>query len=200
LFNVYVETVALTYHSYTGERFSGIAPAAPVKGYDDRPVKHTDFPLELITYKEIVGGQSRTAPDYWLDATLTENKILINAATARKLGFKDGDRARLTSATNSEGVWDLKNGQQIPVEGKVKVLQGMRPGVVAVSWHYGHWAYGSNDVIIDGQSIPGEKSRGRGLCPNAVMATDPVLKNVTLEDLIGGSASYYDTSVKLTAV
>ena len=94
-------------------------------------------------------------------------------------------------------VWDLKNGDKIPVAGKLLVKQGMRPGVIAVSWHYGHWAYGSNDVISDGELIKGEKERSSGLCPNSVMCVDPVLKNTGLEDVIGGSASYYDSKVSL---
>jgi hypothetical protein len=32
------------------------------------------------------------------------------------------------------------------------------------------------------------------------MLVDPVLKNVTLEDLIGGSASFMDSRVKLVKV
>jgi anaerobic selenocysteine-containing dehydrogenase len=201
MFSLYVEDVADTRHSYTGKRFSGIAPIEPVKGYDDKKIDQKDFPLTLITYKEIQGGQSRTLPnDYWLTASLPENRILINAATAKEFGLKEGDRARVVSSTNSEGIWDLKNGQRIPVEGEIKLLQGMRPGVVAISWHFGHWAYGAGDVVIDKELIKGEKSRKRGLCPNAVMVADPILKNVTLQDLIGGSASFYDTRVKLEAV
>jgi len=59
---------------------------------------------------------------------------------------------------------------------------------------------GDLEATIDGQKILGEKSRRAGLCPNAVMNVDPVLKNVTLEDLIGGSASYYDSFVNLIKV
>jgi anaerobic selenocysteine-containing dehydrogenase len=200
LFHIYVEDVAITRHPYTGKRFSGIALVEPVKGYDDKPINAEDFPLKLITYKYIQGGQSRTISDYWLQATIPENYILLNAQTAKELGIQESDRVRIISPTNPDGVWDLKNGEKIPVEGKVKIVQGMRPGVVAVSWHYGHWAYGSNDIYINGQLVPGEKSRRRGLCPNSVMLVDPVLKNVTLEDLIGGSASFMDSRVKLVKV
>ncbi|MFQ5649932.1 MAG: molybdopterin-dependent oxidoreductase [bacterium] len=200
MFSIYVEDVALTRHPYTGKRFSGIGLAEPVKGFDDRPLDKGHYPLHLITYKEITGGQSRTLPtDYWLAAILPENLIHINSATAWQLGLKDGDKVRVVSATNQEGIWDLKNGDVIPVEGRLKVIEGMRPGVIAISWHFGHWAYGANDVIIDNQKIPGDKSRKSGLCPNAVMAVDPVMKNVCLEDIIGGSSSFYDTQVKLIA-
>ena len=36
--------------------------------------------------------------------------------------------------------------------------------------------------------------------PNPLMLADPVLKNVALTDKIGGSASFYDTFVKLIKV
>lgn len=197
-FNIYVENVALSRHPFTGKRFSGLGIYQPVKGFNDKPLVSQDFPLKLITFKSIQGGQSRTmAGDYWLKATLPENRILINSRTARELNLRDGEKVRLISGSNSEGIWDLRNGRIIPVEGKLQVMEGMRPGVVAVSWHFGHWAYGSADTVIDGTTIPGEKDRARGLCPNAVMTVDPVLKNVTLQDLIGGSASYYDSRVKL---
>ncbi len=196
-FNLYVENVALTRSSYTGQRFEGFGKFKPITSYDGKVVNQDEHALELITYKEITGGQSRTVPNYWLTSVLPENRIIINAQTAEDLGLEDGDEVRIVSASNKEGLWDLKNGMKKDVSGKVLVKQGMRPGVVAVSWHYGHWAYGSNDVTIDGELVKGEKHRAAGLCPNAVMAVDPVLKNTGLEDLIGGSASYYDSKVSL---
>jgi len=195
--NLYCEDVALTRHSYSGKRFSGIAPVAPVMAYDGTVVSDEEYPLALITYKEITGGQSRTGGNYWLTNVMHENYVIINAKTAEELGLKDGQKVRVISASNAEGEWDLKNGQKIPVIGKVKVVQGMRPGVVAASWHYGHWAYGANDVEINGETIKGDKRRRRGFCTNSVLRTDSKMNNVCLEDLIGGSSSFYDTKVKL---
>ena len=80
---------------------------------------------------------------------------------------------------------------------RVEVKEGIRPGTVAASWHYGHWAYGSNDVVVDGHLIKGDKRRAAGICPNHVMQVDPVLKNVSLTDPIGGSASFSSTMVNL---
>ncbi|RMF09485.1 MAG: molybdopterin oxidoreductase, partial [Candidatus Neomarinimicrobiota bacterium] len=201
MFNLYVEPTAMTRHSYTGKRFSGLGVFEGVKGFNDTLVKVNGYPLSLITFKEIIGGQSRTLPnDYWLASIHPENRVLINTRTAREIGVADGDTVKVTSPTNPDGVWDLQNGTRIPVKGKVQTLEGLRPGVVAISWHYGHWAYGANDVIIDQQKISGEEKRRKGLCPNALMATDPVLKNVCLQDLIGGSASFYDSFVKLEKV
>ncbi|MGI9861955.1 hypothetical protein SDD30_11310 [Moorella naiadis] len=72
------------------------------------------------------------------------------------------------------------------MQGKVKLIKGIRPGVIAASWHYGHWAYGARDVVIDGQVVKGDPRRGRGLCPNAVMLLDTGMKTTSLTDPIGG--------------
>ncbi|RMD70036.1 MAG: molybdopterin oxidoreductase, partial [Bacteroidetes bacterium] len=172
------------------------------KGYDDRPIDDGDeFPFRLITYKHILGGQSRTLPNnYWLANVLPKNYILMNKRTAASIGIGEGDIVRLTSATNPDGMWDLRTGQRIPVEGQVKLAEFVRPGVIAVSWSFGHWAYGANDTVIDGQLIKGDPDRKKGVCPNSVFRTDPVLKDVCLSDLIGGSTSFYETNVKVEFV
>jgi anaerobic selenocysteine-containing dehydrogenase len=114
------------------------------------------------------------------------------------LGLRDGTAVKVSSASNPDGVWDLRNGKKVPVAGKVKVVEGIRPGTVAVSWSYGHWAYGASDMVVDGKTIKGDKRRDKGLCTNVVLLADPYLKDVCLTDPIGGSASYYDTMVRLT--
>jgi hypothetical protein len=83
------------------------------------------------------------------------------------------------------------------IEGKVKILEGIRPGVVAISWHFGHWAYGSRDVVVDGGLVKGDPTRARGILPNPLMLEDTRVGNVCLTDPIGGSASYFDTPVKI---
>ena len=81
--------------------------------------------------------------------------------------------------------------------GKVHTTQGLRPGTVAFSLGFGHWAYGATDVVINGDIVKGDERRARGFHGNAAMRLDPHLKNVTLSDLAGGSAVFYDTSVNL---
>ena len=127
----------------------------------------------------------------------TENYVLMNQVDASQLGFKDGDLVKLTSPTNPDGMWLLPNGQQKAVAGKVKAIQGIRPGTIAASWHFGHWAYGASDVLVDNQVVAGDARRATGICPNAVMLEDPVLKNACLSDPIGGSASFYDTRINV---
>ena len=50
-------------------------------------------------------------------------------------------------------------------------------------------------VDVDGQVVKGDARRATGICPNAVMAVDPVVKNMFLSDPIGGSCSFYDSFV-----
>jgi anaerobic selenocysteine-containing dehydrogenase len=197
-FNIYCEKVALAKHPGTGKRFSGLTIAEPVRDFHGNEVKDAGYEMTLITYKEIVGGQSRTVGNYWAQGReLEENYILMNSADAKKLGIRDGGQAKILSATNTDGMWNVGHGLDRPVGGKVKVIEGIRPGVVAVSWHSGHWAYGANDVQVDGKVVKGDKRRGKGLCPNAAMRIDPVLGDMCLTDPIGASSSFYDTKVKV---
>ena len=158
------------------------------------------YDLRLITFREICQCKSRTISNHWLTALLPENSLIINQSDADLQGLKDGDLATVISATNTEGVYDLKNGQKWPMTGKVKVIQGMRPGVVAFSLGHGHFAYGGLDITIDGQIIKGEKRRVAGVHANAAMRIDPILGNTCLVDTVGGSAVFYDTQVRLQKV
>ncbi len=196
-FNVFVERVAKARHSVTGQRFDGLPHYEPPKNGLGEVAYDEEYPLHLITLKEITGGQSRTIASYWLSTILPENAVLMNGRDARALGIRDGDLVRITGKSNPDGVWNLGHGRVRPVEGQAKVIEGIRPGVIAVSWHYGHWAYGSSDVVVDGQAIPGDPRRGTGLCTNAVLRVDDATGNSCLSDPIGGSASFYDTRVKV---
>ncbi|MHC4413741.1 MAG: molybdopterin-dependent oxidoreductase [Planctomycetota bacterium] len=202
MFQVFVEKVARQKNSLSGEPFSGIPIYRGQIDAAGRPLaRDRRFPFTIITYKEPFGGHSRTISNYWTNvAMMPENRIIINHRDADKHGFEPGQRVRVTSAANPTGTVDLGNGRVIDVAGRLQLCEGIRPGVVAVSWHYGHWAYGSNDVEVDQQTIRGDPRRGTGLCPNLVMAVDPDLKDVGLTDPIGASASFYDTMVRLEPV
>lgn len=202
MFSLYVENVYKGKHPYTGEHWSGLPLYEPVRDFSGKAIEDpAEYEFKLFTYKEIIGGQSRTAGNYWLQyAILPENHVMINRLDADRLNLKNGDVVRVTSASNPDGLWKLGNGMEKPVEGKIKIVEGIAPGSVAVSWHYGHWAYGAGDVVINGEVVPGDSRRATGLCTNVVLREDPVLKNTCLEDLIGGSASFYDTMVKIEKV
>jgi anaerobic selenocysteine-containing dehydrogenase len=158
------------------------------------------FDLTLITHRVISQTKSRTSGNYWLEALYPENFIDISRADAHRLKLSNGDRVKVVSATNEEGVWDLAPGYKKPMIGKVRIQEGLRPGVTAFSLGHGHWAYGAGDVVIDGVKVPGDPRRATGIHANAAMRVDPVLKNTGLVDLVGGSAVFYQTQVKLVKV
>jgi anaerobic selenocysteine-containing dehydrogenase len=187
----------------TGEHLTGYARYFPGP-FDVTGSRLNDeqdgYDLRMITYREITQTKSRTASNYWLLAVLPENFVLMHADDANARGLKDGDQVKIVSASNPAGEWDLLNGKKVPMVGKVRTTQGMRPGVIGFSLGFGHWAYGGVDFQVNGQTIPGDSRRIKGIHANAAMRVDPYLGNTTLVDPVGGSAVFYDTQVKLVKV
>jgi tetrathionate reductase subunit A len=204
MFHLFVEKVARQKNSLSGEYFSGLPALMGECDASGRPLVHQEgYPLRLFTFKEPFGGQSRTISNYWSNiALLPENKIWLSREDANRMGLKPDQRVRMVSPVNPEGKLQLLDGDKrvLDMIARVEVMEGIRPGTAAASWHYGHWAYGSNDVVVDGRLIKGDKRRAGGICPNHVMQVDPILKDVCVTDPIGGSASYSSTTVKLLPV
>ncbi|MBF0328423.1 MAG: molybdopterin-dependent oxidoreductase [Nitrospirae bacterium] len=201
LINLYQEKTAGTKNAFTGKSNPGYATYVPVCTTIGKTPKESGledgYPLHLLTQRDILHTKSRTVVDYWLLAIKPENEIIINADDAKKLKLKDGDRVKVVSATNLDGVYDLKNGTKKPMVGKVKVTETIMPGVITFTLGHGHWATGAADVTIDGKVIKGDPRRATGVHANAAMWIDPHLKNTCMLDPVGGSVSFYDTKVKL---
>ncbi len=202
---MYCEKTYDAKNSMTGEHFSGVAryfePGQDALGALVSAADEAEgYDLHLITNRTIVQTKSRTGGNYWLKAIEPVNYLQMNSQDAARLGLHHGDRIHLTSKTNPEGVWDLGHGQKIPMIGEVQVIEGLRPGVVAFSLGFGHWAYGAQDIVIDGQTITGDSRRFGGLHANAAMRTDTHNPNTCLRDLVGGSAVFYDSKVKVSKV
>jgi tetrathionate reductase subunit A len=203
LVGIYFEKFTTTKNAMTGKTY------LPHADFIDGPLdclgrklddEAKGFDLTLITYKPIMGCKSRTIPDYWLLALYPENFIEISPVDAKRLNLADGDKAKVVSASNEEGVWDLgPSGKKLMI-GQVRVKEGMRPGVTAFSLGHGHWAYGASPVVIDGMEVPADARRATGIHANAAMRVDPFLKNTGLVDLVGGSAVFYQSQVKLVKV
>ena len=197
--NIYQEKTYGVKSAMTGEHLYGYAKYIPsALDVTGKPVEDgDDFNLRLITHREIMQTKSRTSGNYWLNALLPENTVIMNAEDVKRLGFRDGERVRIVSKSNPQGVWDLFNGNKVPMIGKIKAVQGMRPGVISFALGFGHFAYGGVDFEIDGMRIEGDPRRTRGFHANAAMRVDPYLGNTPLVDPVGGSAVFYDTMVKL---
>lgn len=204
LINIYQEKTADTKNAFTGAPNPGYPLYTPVvTNLGTTPEKAgltKGYSLRMITQKDITQTKSRTIVDYWLNSIYPENSIIVNPLDAVKLKIKTGDQVRISSATNPEGVWIVGSGEKKPMIAKVQVSSTIQPGVVTFAHGYGHWATGASDTIIDGKLIKGDPRRGAGFNANAAMWTDPYLKNTCVMDPIGGSASFYDTMIKLKKI
>jgi anaerobic selenocysteine-containing dehydrogenase len=185
----FCDPVARTRDSVTGAYYSGVPQYKPIVHSDGSEVSDPGYSFRLITYKTVHHGQARTNVNPWLMLIIPENPVEINASDAAALELETGDRVRVSSASNPEGV-----------VGKVRVTQGLKPGVVAISHHYGHWESHARSIEIDGVAMPYDSSRGAGIQPNQIMRTDNQYPNVSLQEPIAGSCSFYDTWVQVEKV
>jgi len=197
---MYMEKVATAKSSMTGAHLGGMGKYYPIADSLGQAIDDVGFDLNVITHRVVEHTKSRTVANRWLRELLPENFLQLSREDAARLNLSNGDLVRAESATNPTGTLDLGNGEIVPMVGRVKVSEGIRPGVVAYSLGFGHWAYGSRDLVVDGVTIHGDPDRGRGVHLNPVLRTDPTLTNTCLEDLVGGSAVFYDTRVRLVRV
>lgn len=188
--HLYIEAFATSKDTMTGEYFDGLPNYEAPKHSDDTEISEgSSYPYQLITYKSVRHGQARTNVNPWLMMLQPENFVELNATDAASLGVVTGDQVRVTSPSNTTGI-----------VGKANVTEGLRPGVVAVSHHFGHWQNGSVPHMVDGIESGYDASRGKGIQPNLVMRLDSALGDVSLQDKIGASCSFYDTWVNISRV
>lgn len=191
IIRLFADAVARTRDSVTGEYYSGIPHYKPIvhsngDAVDDGPT----YPLRLITFKTVHHGQARTNVNPWLMLQVPENAVEIAASDAVALGIETGDLVNVASASNPAGV-----------EGKALVIQRLKPGVVAVSHHFGHWEQSSKPHLIDGVPTPYDPSRAAGVNTNPISRTDAVYPNVALQEPLGAScAAFFDTWVRVSKV
>ncbi|KGQ21031.1 molybdopterin-dependent oxidoreductase [Thermus filiformis] len=196
--NLFLEKQALSLNPMTGKPYWPLpAYFPPYQDVLGRPLRDLGHAFTLLTHRDILQTKSRTVSNYWLLSIKPENEILVNASDAQRLGLKDGQWVKVVSATNPKGEWDLGPFGKKPMAGRVKVVQGLRPGCVAFCLGYGHWAYGASDLVINGQVVKGDPRRARGVHANAAMRLDPYLKDTALTDVVGGSVVFYETRVNL---
>lgn len=188
---IYNEKLATTRDSMTGKLHDGLPVYEPIKDCLGRPVadKATEYPFHIITYHPVYHAQARTAASPWLMGVTPEEVIQINAADAKRYNIEHGDMVRVYSASNKEGV-----------RGKAWVMEAIRPGIICIPHSLGHWQYSSKSFDLDSKPTESASWIGRGCSANPVMLLDPHLKDVCLQDPIGGSSSFYDTPVALEKV
>jgi thiosulfate reductase/polysulfide reductase chain A len=120
----------------------------PLPEYREPKVIPDDsYPFRLVHQKSSVHKQSKTQNLPLLMEIESENWMEINSADARNLGIQDGDYAEVESPQAKAVI-------------KVKVREGVRPGVVCVrhGHGFGHWGLGS-------------VAKGKGTYINTLLAT-----------------------------
>jgi anaerobic selenocysteine-containing dehydrogenase len=105
--------------------FSAIPKYVPVPEHQEMKANE----LVLTTYKVNVQTHSRTQGCKYLSEIYHENPALINSATAESLNINNGDKIKVKSAVGE-------------ITTKARVTEGIIPGVVAISFHCGHWQWG----------------------------------------------------------
>ncbi|NOX97110.1 MAG: molybdopterin-dependent oxidoreductase [Nitrospirae bacterium] len=141
--------------------------------------------LILTTYKVNVQSHSRTQNCKWLTEIYHENPAWINPETAAARGIEDGDRIRVRSHLGK-------------ILTRARVTEGIKPGVVAISNHCGHWEYGryASGKIVNRKATDVDASLKwwwrKGEHPNYLIANSP--------DPIGGQLRFMDTVVTVERV
>ncbi len=87
------------------------------------------YPLYLINWKEASHTHSRTQNNPYLLELQGWNQLMINAATATRLGIRDGDEIWVESPVGK-------------ARAIARVTQGIHPEVVGWQHGFGHWALG----------------------------------------------------------
>lgn len=185
---IYAEEVARSRNAITGKRFPGspawVEPATVDGKLLDELDPRSEWPLTILTYKGSIQTHSRLCSNTILREIQPENWIEVNAQTGATLGFKDGDLAWV----------ETPHGRR---KGRIKLREGVLPGVITFSVGYGHWGYGATPLDIGGKRMQADKYRSAGIHLNPIMRRDPAVWQMTLMDPVGGSVTFYETRAKL---
>ncbi|RLA36543.1 MAG: DMSO reductase [Gammaproteobacteria bacterium] len=173
------------------------SPLLKAKGFNPLPTwmaipehqKMAKDDLHLTTFKYATHSHSRTMNCKYLAEVYHTNPAWINPATAKERGIFDGDNIKVTSPT----------GEFVT---KAQLTEAIMPGVVAVSHHCGHWAYGR---YASDRRAPGEGSDSRGDRDYKMKWWDdngvhPNWAIPNSADPINGQQRWMDTVVKVTRV
>ena len=173
------------------------SPLLKAKGFPPMPTwmavpehqKMAKDDLHLTTFKYATHSHSRTMNCKYLAEVYHANPAWINPATAKERGIFDGDNIKVTSPA----------GEFVT---KAQLTEAIMPGVVAVSHHCGHWAYGryasDRRAPLEGSDDRGDRDYkmkwwdDNGVHPNWAIANSP--------DPINGQQRWMDTVVKVTRV
>ena len=161
---------------------------SPMPVYEAIPEHEAMAPGEFIltTFKVNVQTHSRTQNCKWLSEIYHTNPAWINPETAAENGIAEGDPIKVASGAGE-------------IETVARVTPAIAPGVVAISFHCGHWEYGryasnaaSPSATDDDPDLERKWWKNNGAHPNWAIPNAP--------DPITGQMRFMDTVVTVTKV
>ena len=163
----YMEATATARDSYTGEFYPGVLGWYPERFADGTLLtdkySESQWPFRGANYKPKFRSVSMLANSKTFRDICKTNFIELNTKDAKKLGVKNGDKVKLTSASGGK------------VTGNVLVREGVCEGTVAVAFGYGHWEYGARKHQLGDKKIGGNKVIGNGVNLTAIAMMDPTV-------------------------
>ena len=162
----------------------GLAPLPTYLAIPEHETMKSDD-LVLTTYKVNVQTHSRTQNCRWLNEVYHKNPGWINPQTAAAHGIADGDRIRVATKVGE-------------IETEAKVTPAVVPGVIAISFHCGHWEYGryasgnKSPMSADKSGLELKWWTDNGAHPNWLVPADP--------DPINGQQRWMDTVAQVTKI
>lgn len=168
-FNIYMEALATAKNSFDGKPFYGVIGWHPEAFADgtllSKAYPEDEWPFKGASYKAKFRSATMLVNSILRDLN-PSNHIEINTEDAKRLGFKDGEKVKLISATGGEAT------------GILKVRPGVALGTVAVAFGYGHWEYGSRAYQVGDKQLGGDSTRGTGVLLSGIGLLDPTVKGV----------------------
>ncbi len=199
---IYNEQLASMKNSLTGKPFPGMPTYLGALDSAGKLIEQEDkqYPFTLVSYKTSLHTQSRSIWHAYSLELFPENFILMHADDAARLRLKPMDSVRLTARHHPTGV-----------VGKLQVSRAVKPGCLAVSFHYGHTQFGASPLegrnleaaflgaekVVKQGKLAAEPKYGAGVNPNVLSRLDTHLGNTPLVDLVAGIPDFSNTRVKV---
>lgn len=164
----YNESKGTARNHYTGEYESGVLRWQPETCADRTPLRDlypkSEWPFTSTNYKPKFRSISMLANSPIMRQICPANYIEMNTADAESLGIANGDWVDVENPTG-----DVMHAQAL-------VRDGIAYGTFAVAYGYGHFAYGAQDLEIDGEKRPGDPAIGAGVHLQTML--DPKVEGV----------------------
>lgn len=157
------ETVGVHRHFSNGERYSGVPTYHPPRFADGSSVydrfPKAEWPLSLTSFKSNIVS-STSGSSLRLRMIKPTNFVAISEEDALKFNVQNGDLVRIESPNGAE-------------ESQIMVLDGVKPGVLAIEHGYGRRDVGARAHMIDGVPMQFSQHVGSGLNLNDLAIADP---------------------------